>query len=95
MKLPQYIMTPEPFSTAYSAGWSSEKALYEIRRKETQQEVSCSRNDFHGLGLRIATEHATFASLLFVSWGTLLVREREREESWGVLVRDTTVWRGV
>jgi hypothetical protein len=22
-------------------------------------------------------------------------REREREESWGVVVRDTTVWRGV
>jgi hypothetical protein len=22
-------------------------------------------------------------------------REREREESWGVIVRDTTVWKGV
>jgi hypothetical protein len=25
----------------------------------------------------------------------LLWPEREREESWGVVVRDTTVWRGV
>jgi hypothetical protein len=23
-----------------------------------------------------------------------ILREREREESWGVVVRDTTVWRG-
>jgi hypothetical protein len=35
-------------------------------------------------------------SMLF--WETVAVygeREREREESWGMVVRDTTVWRGV
>jgi hypothetical protein len=28
-------------------------------------------------------------------WGSPREREREREESWEVVVRDTTVWRGV
>jgi hypothetical protein len=49
-----------------------------------------------GLYLRVAARlRQRSPSSVFVSVSRSKEREREREESWGVVVRDTTVWRGV